>query len=456
MLRFKRCLSAMLITSGVIFPYFANARPNTVQKDKVMSATQNEQWATHCIGRFLVDLPLDAEIIGARYEYAFATVEQQPMDRDAFRKEVNALESRLTNEQHKSGTALLLQKMVPNDDTRVFGYWGNEVRSSVVEISGYRWIDGIRYVIHKRASRDKLENAIAKMSETLAILRTRGSDTPSAPGFCIKHAFFADSGRSDNESLNTRYRLKGHPDIVIDLATKINAGAPPESLLSRKPSVFSALGILGATLGGVQNLKEGDRPIRDYPGQEWLLKAPNDHGQSAHLFTWEAPGVHANAFRPQIRVDLQSGNFDGGLDPRPISMTDKQMLELWDKILNSLRLRPTDDGDGAGGKPSPQSNNGNDLPLGELVRTGAICPQTGYWQCPENDVHGNTRLFKAGDAMPPAIIRRDLSFVERLKGSSDQHSSSTVWRLVRYDDASSTNSPTSLAVDDTTQLSSEA
>ena len=160
----------------------------------------------------------------------------------------------------------------------------------------------------------------------------------------LEQALFADAGSSSSESLNIRFRLKGYSDIVVDVATTLNAGDPPESLLSRKPGVLSALGGLGATLGGIRNIKEGDRKIGDHPGQEWLMKAPNDHGQQAHLFTWEAPGLHADELHPKIRIELQSGNSDGGLDPRPISMTDKQVLELWDRILNSLRLRPTEDG----------------------------------------------------------------------------------------------------------------
>ena len=266
----------------------------------------------------------------------------------------------------------------------------------------------------------------------------------------------ADAGSSSSESLNIRFRLKGYSDIVVDVATTLNAGDPPESLLSRKPGVLSALGGLGATLGGIRNIKEGDRKIGDHPGQEWLMKAPNDHGQQAHLFTWEAPGLHADELHPKIRIELQSGNSDGGLDPRPISMTDKQVLELWDRILNSLRLRPTDDENGAGGKSSPQSNNGDVLPLGEFVRTGAICPQTGYWQCPENDVHGSTRLFKSGEAMPPASVKRDLSFMERIKGTNAEISTNTVWRLVRYDESSATSLPMPIVGGDAVQPSSDA
>lgn len=347
------------------------------------------------------------------------------MEQSEFRQEVDKLEAKLKDGKHKSGAPLLLTKATPNENTQILGYWANENRSSAVEISGYRWISGMRYLVHKRANYDKVERAVSRMGTTISLLQSREASPPTTPGFCVEHAIFADEGKSGNESLNIRFRLKEYSDIVVDIATNLNAGDPPESLLSRKPGVLSALGVLGATLGGIRNIKEGDRKIGEHPGQEWLMKAPNDRGQQAHLFTWEAPGLHADELHPQIRIDLQSGNSDGGLDPKPVTVTDQQMLQIWDKILNSLRLRPTDGSKGATDKKALlQSDNADALPLGELVRTGASCPQTGFWQCPENDVHGSTRLFTSGDAMPPAIIKRDLSFVERLRGSSDQHSTS--------------------------------
>ena len=304
-------------------------------------ASANERTTTHCVGRFLIDLPAEAEYISGNYEYAFAKVEPQPMERNIFLKEVDDIEARLRKDVHKSGTSLLLTKVAPSEDAQIFGYWGNENRSSAVEISGYRGLHGVRYVVHKRANYDKVERAVSRMENTISMLQPRDSNSPTTPGFCVGHAIFADEGRTDNESLNIRFRFSKHLDIIIDVATNFNAGDPPESLLSRRPGTFSALGVLGATLGGIRNIRVGDRTISDHPGQEWLMKAPNEHGQKAHLFSWEAPGLHRDALHPQIRIDLQSGNFDGGLDPKPISMTDEQMLELWDRILNSLRLRPT-------------------------------------------------------------------------------------------------------------------
>lgn len=423
----------------------ASASKSKEPKEQAMKTTENSQWTTHCVGRFLIDLPPDAEYVGGQFEYGFAKIERRAMDHGEFVKEVDSFEKRLREAKHKSGTSLLLKRDALDENSRVLGYWDREDQDVAVDLSGYRWINGQRYLARSGADPDRLDGAAMRLRTILTSLQPMQTNAPATKGFCIAYAMIADDGSSKNENLNMRFRLKNHPDIVVDLATNRNAGKPPESLLSRKPGVFSGLGLLGATLGGIRNIREGERKISDHPGQEWLLKAPNDQGQQAHLFTWEAPGLHRDPLHPQIRIDLQSGNSDGGLDPIPISMTDQQMLELWEKILKSLRLRPTDGGRGAAAtEPSPITGNGSALPLGELARTEAVCPQTGYWQCPEPDVHGSTRLFQQGATMPPAIVRRDLSFMERVKGTNSEVSMNTVWRLVKYVEEEGSAAPPSL------------
>ncbi|WP_162259163.1 hypothetical protein [Duganella sp. Root198D2] len=69
-------------------------------------------------------------------------------------------------------------------------------------------------------------------------------------------------------------------------------------------------------------------------------------------------------------------------------------------------------------------------------------------------VHGSPRLFQQGETMPPAVIQRDLSFIERLKGANAQIDTNTVWRLVKYAEVpSSLEAPTLL--DDRGMLSKE-
>lgn len=444
---YKQIRVALAISAALLIGVnTANASTLKKTKEQAMTTTEKSQWMTHCVGRFLIDLPPDAEYVGGHFEYGFAKIERRAMDQSQFLKEVDAFEKQLRETRHKSGTSLLLKRDALDENGRVLGYWDRDDQDVAVDLSGYRWINGQRYLARSGADPDRLDGAAMRLRAILNNLQPMQTNAPTTKGFCIDHAMIADDGSSKNESLSMRFRLKNHPDIVVDLATNRNAGEPPESLLSRKPGVFSGLGLLGATLGGIRNIREGDRKIGDHPGQEWLLKAPNDQGQQAHLFTWEAPGLHRDPLHPQIRIDLQSGNSDGGLDPIPISMTDQQMLELWEKILRSLRLRPTDGGqDATATKPSPLSDSGSVLPLGELARTGASCPQTGYWQCPEPDFYGSTRLFQQGSTMPPAIVKRSLSFMERVKRTNPEVRTNTVWRLVKYvEESSGIAAPSSL------------
>lgn len=347
MRRLPQCVRAALTVSVLLLLVMTNtlsAAPKNATTDQSVITQDENRWRTHCVGRFLIDLPPDAEYVGGQFEYGFAKIERRAMDQSQFLKEVDAFEKHLRETKHKSGTSLLLKRDVLDENRRVLGYWDRDDQDVAVDLSGYRWINGQRYLARSGADPERLDGAAMRLRTILTNLQPMQSNAPTTKGFCIDFAMIADDGSSKNENLNMRFRLKSHPDIVVDLATNRNSDRPPEALLSRKPSVFSGLGLLGATLGGVRNIREGDRKIGDHPGQEWLLKAPNDQGQQAHLFTWEAPGLHRDPLHPQIRIDLQSGNSDGGLDPIPISMTDQQMLEVWDKILNSLRLRPTDDG----------------------------------------------------------------------------------------------------------------
>jgi hypothetical protein len=47
-------------------------------------------------------------------------------------------------------------------------------------------------------------------------------------------------------------------------------------------------------------------------------------------------------------------------------------------------------------------------------------------------VNGSPRLFQQGEIMPAAVIKRELSFMERLKGANAEVITNTVWRLVKY------------------------
>jgi len=346
-----------------------------------MSQQNSAQVVTYCVGRYLVDLPAEAYLRGGRFDHAYVEIEVESMPHDKFLEEVNTAEKSMEGLTHEGNSPRLVKSLRPADGSRVLAYWKHETSIGAI-VDGYYWLNGKRYLFRKVVTGSKIEEGTALMTRFISRVRPLEGGIPSAPGFCIPNAIVLDDGRTYPESTTLYFEFKNKKDITFDISTKVNEGNPPESLLSRKPGVMSALGILGATLGGLRTIREGDRKIGDMSGQEWLIAAPNDRGHRAHLFTWETPGARRDKSHPQIRLDLESAKYGQGVDPGPASLNDKDMLKLWESILGTLRLRPTDN-DGStssDAKPAPQNSAAQSLPLGELAAGGAY-PQTGNWQC---------------------------------------------------------------------------
>lgn len=430
---------------------------NASAKEQSMSHSTSDQVVTHCVGRYLVDLPAQVYFRAGRFSYAYSEIEIETKSQDGFLEEVSVAEKKMAGLTHAGNSPLLVKSLRPADDSRILAYWKHETSREAI-VDGYRWLNGKRYLFRRIVSGPKIEEGTAWMTNFITRVRARDGNIPTVRGFCIPDAIILDDGRTYPESVDSYFEFKDKKDITLDISTTVNEGNPPETLLSRKPGVMSALGTLGATLGGMRTIKEGDRKVGDMAGQQWLISAPNDRGHRAHLFTWETPGDRRAKLRPQVRIDLESAKYGQGVEPGPASLNDKDMLELWESILGTLRLRPTDDEGSTSpdAKPAPRTGAAQPLPLGELAATGVACPQTGYWQCPEPDVRGSTRLFQQGVAMPAATVRRDLSLIERLKGTNAEISTNTVWRLVRYDESSVTSLATSLASGGADQSSSDA
>lgn len=428
---------AQALALGISIGNFSKA----TAREQTMTHPTPEKIVTHCVGRYLIDLPETARYTGGRFSYAYTDIEFESKPLEAFQKEAALAEQKMSGLKHNGNGPLLVKVLKPTDQSRVLSYWKHDTSREVI-VEGYRWLDGKRYLFRRIVSGPKIEEGAEWMKKFIAQLQPFNNEIPTKAGFCLPNAIILDFDGAYPESADLFFEFKDRRDITFDISTSVNEGDPPESLLSREPSVFSGLGVLGATLGGLHTIKEGDRQVGAANGQQWLITAPNDRGHKGHLFTWESPGKRQEVLQPQIRLDLESAKYGQGVEPGPASLSDQEMLKLWESILGTLRLRPTEGGGTPSDiKPSPRTSNTQSLPLGELAMTGAVCPQTGYWQCAEPDLHGSIRLFHQGSAMPPAIAKRDLSFMERVKGANPEISTNTVWRLVKYAEPPNTLEP---------------
>lgn len=292
----------------------------------------------YCFGRYVIDLPENVEYLGSVERYRRLSIDVEQMSQAEFKNEISDFEKKLRNTKHVKDPSLLILSSAPDSDSRVFAFWSADFSTLSIDLTGYRWVNGLRYRFHSDEDPTRVEHGVQVVSNVISRLQVRGNGIPANTGFCIRGALLADREENDDEETTITFRLRDKPDVQIEIATSRNGNQPPETLLSRKQGVLSALSSLGAWLGSIHTFREGNRSAAGLEGQEWLLRAPNDHKFQSHVFSWEASGRPSSVLFPQIRIDLTTANY-GYVAPAPPSLTDAEALQLWDQILGTLRLR---------------------------------------------------------------------------------------------------------------------
>jgi hypothetical protein len=228
----------------------------------------------------------------------------------------------------------------------------------------------------------------------------------------------------DNESITMFASLQGYPDVAIRLDTSVNIKRLQESLLERDAKNDVKL----AHPNSVKTFRRQHRALNGIDGEEVLDKFKEANGTSAHMFMWAGLGKLRDVLAPKVTLELETGIGRPG-EPVNSSLSDDAVLELWDRITTSIRLRPT-----SAAPKNAQADTAPQVPIGELVATGHACPQTGYWQCSElNGIEGaRPQFFRQGEQMPHAVLRGVPNLWQKLSGNAPSHQVATVWTLVAY------------------------
>ncbi|MDR9837721.1 T6SS immunity protein Tli4 family protein [Herbaspirillum huttiense] len=309
--------------------------------------------STFCTGHFLIDMPAGSALSGGNYRYDFARLEKpKAMSLEEFEAEMAAKEKLLRSTKHKVEPSLLRLLVKPDLYSWIFVYWEEDFITSVVEVYGYRWIDGTRYLFKKEAGMSKpsagtmsrQDHAVERMRKILSNLRKRSThDIPTEPGYCFEGGFIANP-EWEMEEAGIDIDVAGHPDAFVSVwFYPLSRRAHSEPLLDRVGGVLQMLGRMATS---VHVLRRGDRQVGPYKGQEFLVTAPNSGGLRGHSFIWETEG-DGTLDTPALKIELTTGYRDKKGNPQQTRLTDEQAIKLWDDVLNSFRLRPVLDPQGS-------------------------------------------------------------------------------------------------------------
>lgn len=415
----------------------------TVRRDKHEVGRMTQKMKTECVGRFLIDMPEEAQVEFAQARVdgiAIATFDETP---DEFHKRLAERESQLRAIPDRLGGNKNLEwarevRTASGLEGRIFvhsrtiteGTQGNGL-----EVERYRY-EGVTVeaLVHGNGVSIDLSSAgrgpewVEDIPALVDKLVTNPNNSiPAESGFCIGRAYIRDPLTADQrEAIMMFARLPSHPDI--DFMLIMGAGLKPDEqgLLERSNEALARRPL--AERMRITQLRAGSREIAGIPGDELVELIVEKNDANVHSFWWEVNGTRDNVLIPHFVFKMSTGNSTEG--PVQSSLSDSAAMGLWDTIASGIRLRPLQ------AQVSEQSNVST-ITIGSYVSAGERCPESGWWLCSDGGngigvLGGQRQYIKKGDLMPQALLLPARTLWDKVRGvqPSFESKSPTFWKLV--------------------------
>lgn len=344
-----------VVAVGVVIAGFGSAWGVHHRQDRNEVAPIAEKMKTVCVGRFLIDLPGEAQISLGGTNIDGFDISAFDETKEEFQQRVAEREAQLIAAPERPGGGKKLESVMNVDSAsglvgKIFMHSrtvDEGTQANGLEIERYRY-EGIttEALVHSHCVSVDLssENRGIEWMNDLPKLVSKlvtnpDSRIPKEPGFCTDRAYFRDPLTADQgERLTMFARLPSHPDI--DFMLILSAGLKPDAqgLLKRSRSSGAWLSLLQRMR--VSTLRAARRKLAGLPGEELVRSVVEDNDARVYTFRWEVNGTEDNVLIPHFVFTMHTGNADYG--PVQSSLSADAALALWDKILSSIRIRPVE------------------------------------------------------------------------------------------------------------------
>jgi hypothetical protein len=411
-----------------------------MNKQEVAKMTENMQ--TVCVGRMLIDLPQEADyglyaawIDGFDIDTTRESAEAFAARLAAREAEIRATPDRLGGNKNmesakdvktESGMIgkLFVHSRYVSEGTQARGLKLERYRYEGIALEGHVHGQGISVSLTAKEYDPAKVDDLAKLIDKLVANPTNRMTTE--PGFCIDSAYFRDPLTADQgERIRLSAGLRSHRDIEIHLDTIAGTEPTAQGLIERntenmkdEPPEYAMR---------FTRLRAAPRTIGTLTGDELLLRVREENSVIVYGFRWEVLGTKDNVFIPDLSFKMATGRSNEGRIPS--SLSQAAALDLWDKIVTSIRVRPTQ---------APKVGTAESASqLGAFASAGDTCPADGWWECSAGGngvaVHGGQRQFiRQGQRMPQALLLPSQTVWEKVRGlqSSYEDTRPTAWKLV--------------------------
>lgn len=437
----KRTHAWLGVLAALYVIYFLYGIGNSMM-DRQEVANLTEQMKTACLGRFQVDLPKSMDFSYSRIYMNGFWVSTKEETREEF-------DTRLLTRQKEldGGTnALGKDNLEAVQDYHQHGFVGKIFRFGRqitkgeedgrpvdwvnVQLEAYVHLNGVSFTFAAPDGYDV--NKIGNLTTLLDKLRPVAPDElPTAPGFCFGLGMFLDPLPADyTEGAALFAGFRDHPDLAMVLDTRAGTEPDKEGRLARNDRADAAMPLWQQPL--LTKIRKGKRSIGGVDGEEVLEGGRELSFVNVYLFDWEVNGTSHNVFEPYMHLEMSTGHtVHAGARPVMSFLGEDALVQLWDRISSSIRVRPTAAPSAVKRDPPARGKPG------DTAAAGDICPGTGWWECQNAGsgagVAGGRRQFLTmGQRMPQALLLRPQTLWDKLRGAQPTYrlDQPTSWTLV--------------------------
>lgn len=404
-----------------------------------------ENMKTICVGRFLVDVPVQAQIsLSDEMIDGFAIESMEETETD-FRHRVMAREAdiaahgRDANPKGPGGMVEARDLQIPNMVGRIFVHGltrsyrmdgEQRINDEWVSIEAHAHLRDLSFTLSMKFANESDSRAAVAL---LARLRLRADDEiPAEAGFCVWRAIFEEPlPVHKTEHVVMHLGIPGHSDLGLSFAMLPGRGDRGQGLLARVAETDAASS--PDEMLRVTKLRSGKRDINGLPGEEVLERVRELNFTTGYGFMWEVRGIEDDLLRPFLLLQMETGtNLRPGGPPIGTTLHEDAVLALWDRISSSIRPRSS--------SPPPSHATRTEPPtpkLGTLIRAGEVCPQSGWWRCDEGgpgvDIQGGpVHYIRKGERMRQALLLPQQTMWQKWRGvqPSIEPDGPTSWKLI--------------------------
>ncbi|MDM1786604.1 T6SS immunity protein Tli4 family protein [Acinetobacter bereziniae] len=309
---------------------------NSVDNDSNANILNLDQTKPYCIGRYVVDIPAEANPLERYDKYdSFTISSQSKTTRQDFdnalqrvRKEYSEYGWFITDDPKEQIVDGRLTKIIKGKKSKNEGH-PFTVFGFVLDRNTLFLIEGGHSDSPKRTekSNEALQNLVRN-------LRYRPEqEVPKEIGQCIYQGFIKDETQRYRYSIQTlAFDFKNYPTVVL----RFEAETKGEYILPMIPRIEKKLKEVGQSQRQIDkgNIRKGEKQTSHLTGQEWI-SVEKMNGKDGISALWEHTGTANNNQDPLISFEVDTG-YDSPLT-QSSSLQQIDALKLYESILKTIR-----------------------------------------------------------------------------------------------------------------------